>query len=136
VFVWRIQFLPIFTYSLCCPHVTVQEALCADAVTSAPEQSLPEDWDVGDLVQLHYRTPSKAHLQIKCLGVGDSVLVHWSSGAATGHNIHSVEVPTGDVLGPGDAGLGAYNLEKLPELINRFAAGLDLAISVRFLLPV
>jgi hypothetical protein len=101
-----------------------------DAVADAPECSLPEEWDVGDLVQLHYRSPSQLQVQVKCLEVGDSVLVHWCNPSTT-DGIHSVEVPTADFIGPGASGLGAYNVERLPELIDKFAAGIDLAISVR-----
>ena len=91
---------------------------------------MPEDWDAGTLVHLTYRTPDNRALAVKCLRIGDSVIVHWSR--AGNGEIQSVEVPAAQFVADGDSGLSAFKSDQLPGLIELIAPGLDLAVQVRF----
>jgi PI31 proteasome regulator N-terminal len=101
--------------------------LDADDVDSAPEVSLQSGWDEGHLLQLLYRSPSKKVLEVKVLQMGDSAMVHWG---CAGSSIHSVEVSTQEFVTDEMEGAAAFKKDKLKELIDKFAAGLELTAQV------
>lgn len=58
---------------------------------AAAEATL-DGWDADDsCYQFQYRTPAEKNLVVKCLPLGESILVHWSSGE-DGADIKSIDV--------------------------------------------
>jgi hypothetical protein len=107
-------------------------------VEEAPEVELPADWADQDLIQLLYRTPSKKLLELKALAFGSAVIVHWCRGGdrvGEGRGdgvIKSVEIEAGEYVTDSSNAAAAFKRDKLAALVNKFAAGLDWEIAVRF----
>lgn len=102
--------------------------------SSDQEKEMPAEFDKQDFASLHYRTPHGSHVEIAVMRADNELLLHWARHTgddASAAPVHSVSIPQGKYFMDSESGADAYNREKLPELMDKFTAGLDHVFQVQ-----
>eukprot|EP00892_Ulva_mutabilis_P009625 jgi/Ulvmu1/7034/UM033_0093.1 len=101
----------------------------------AVEMEMPAELDKQEFASLHYRTHPGLMVEIAILRADKELLVHWASHSveAAGESppIHSTAVPLGKYFTGSDLGADAYERELVPELMDKFTAGLDIMFQAK-----
>lgn len=94
---------------------------------------MPAELDKQDFASLHYRTPNGSRVEIAVMRADNELLLHWAEHSgedASAAPVHSVSIPQGTYFADSESGADAYQREKVPELMDKFTAGLDIVFQV------
>ena len=120
------------------PRISISNPLAenaesaAEVIASAPEIDMPQEWPDDAFAKLCYRMPDTRLLEIAVLREGDNLLLHWSpydpEEATSSNTVHSTTIPAGAFFSDSQHAADAFAREKLGELVDKFAPGIDLVL--------